>query len=351
VRTNTLAGPGASDAAVVRIKDPQTGIVKRALALATDGNGRWCQLDPRVGAMHAVAEAARNVAASGARPIAATNCLNFGSPEKPDVMWQFSEAIDGLTVACNELGTPITGGNVSFYNETLGKSIYPTPVIGILGILDDASRVLKIAFREEGDIIILLDGHAAGATLGLPAAGASSAPTTQFAREFSSSEYSKTIAGIVSGEPPAIDLAAEKRLINCLVALASEGSLQSAHDVSDGGIAVTLAESCFAASAGARHAVTVLGAKVNLDADADAPAEHALFHERGARAIVSVTPSKLAAVLHTARQYNVAANQIGQVIRGDAFRIQYKGSAVIDSSVEALRDAWAHSLERTLVAK
>src|SRR6202047_1866209 len=134
VRTNTLAGPGASDAAVIRIKDPQTGEVKRALALATDGNGRWCQLNPRVGAMHAVAEAARNVACSGARPMAATNCLNFGSPEKSDVMWQFSEAIDGLAVACNELATPITGGNVSFYNETLGKSIYPTPVIGILGI-------------------------------------------------------------------------------------------------------------------------------------------------------------------------------------------------------------------------
>src|ERR1700686_1457983 len=136
VRTNTLAGPGASDAAVVRIKDPKTGAVKRALALSTDGNGRWCELNPRVGAMHAVAESARNVAASGARPMAATNCLNFGSPEKPEVMWQFSEVIDGLTVACNELGTPITGGNVSFYNATLGKSIYPPPVIGVLGILD-----------------------------------------------------------------------------------------------------------------------------------------------------------------------------------------------------------------------
>src|SRR5712691_7777153 len=158
VRTNTLAGPGVSDAAVVRIKDPKTGTVKRALALSTDGNGRWCQLNPRVGAMHAVAEAARNVACSGARPIAATNCLNFGSPEKSEVMWQFSETIDGLAEACNALGTPITGGNVSFYNETLGKSIYPTPVIGVLGILDDASRVLKIAFRNEGDAIVLLDG-------------------------------------------------------------------------------------------------------------------------------------------------------------------------------------------------
>src|SRR2546421_1347163 len=158
VRTNTLAGPGASDAGVVRIKDPKTGAVKRALALSTDGNGRWCQLNPRVGAMHAVAEGARNVAASGARPIAATNCLNFGSPEKPEVMWQFSQAIDGIAEACTALGTPITGGNVSFYNETLGKSIYPTPVIGVLGILEDTSRVVKIAFRNVGDAIVLLDG-------------------------------------------------------------------------------------------------------------------------------------------------------------------------------------------------
>jgi phosphoribosylformylglycinamidine synthase II len=341
VRTNTLAGPGASDAAVVRIKDPQTGIVKRALALATDGNGRWCQLNPRVGGMHAVAESARNVAASGARPIAATNCLNFGSPEKPDVMWQFSEAIDGLTVACNELGTPITGGNVSFYNETLGKSIYPTPVIGILGILDDASRVLKIAFRVEGDVIVLLDGLAVGATLASPTGGASPAPTTEVAREFSSSEYSKTIAGIVSGDPPAIDLAAEKRLIDCLVALASEASLQSAHDISDGGIAVTLAESCFASAE--------LGARVSLGKDASA--EFALFNERGARCVVSVSPTKLAAVLVTARQYGVGAREIGKVHLGGALRIEYKGSVVVDSPLDSLRDVWADSLERTLAAK
>ena len=156
VRTNTLAGPGASDAAVVRLKH-----TKRALALATDGNGRWCYLNPKVGAMHAVAEAARNVAASGARPIAATNCLNFGSPEKPQIMWQFSQAIDGLAEACTALGTPITGGNVSFYNETLGKSIYPTPTIGVLGILEDADKVLKVAFRKEQDVILLLEGAGA----------------------------------------------------------------------------------------------------------------------------------------------------------------------------------------------
>jgi phosphoribosylformylglycinamidine synthase len=342
VRTNTLAGPGASDAAVIRIKDPETGIVKRALALATDGNGRWCQLNPRVGVMHAVAEAARNVAASGARPMAATNCLNFGSPEKPEVMWQFSEVIDGLTVACTELGTPITGGNVSFYNETLGKSIYPTPVIGVLGILEDASRVLKIAFREEGDVIVLLDG--ANSVV----AAQHSAPGRGAEREFSSSEYSKTIGSIVAGEPPAIDLAAEKRLQECLVALAANGAVRSGHDVSDGGIAVTLAESCFAVAA--QTTGQRLGAKVNLPEES-APAEYALFGERGARAIVSVAPSFLAHVLESARQCGVTARQIGQVIRGDAFRIEYEGSAAIDTSVAKLHDTWAHSLERTLSAR
>jgi phosphoribosylformylglycinamidine synthase subunit PurL len=361
VRTNTLAGPGASDAAVVRIKDPQTGIVKRALALATDGNGRWCQLNPRLGAMHAVAEAARNVAASGARPIAATNCLNFGSPEKPEVMWQFSEAIDGLTIACNELGTPITGGNVSFYNETLGNSIYPTPVIGVLGVIDDPSRVLKIAFHEEGDAIVLLGGAPATPPVGTQHAAPQlgNQPDARLAREFSSSEYSKTIAGIVAGEPPAIDLAAEKRLQQFLVSAAAEGAIRSAHDVSDGGVAVTLAESCFAAESSpvrARHvypeprrAVPALGVTINFDDSA--PVEHILFGEQGARAIVSVQLSTLAHLLESARQSGLAAHHIGQVTRNGAFRILLKGRAVIDSPVETLRDVWAYSLERTLKVK
>jgi phosphoribosylformylglycinamidine synthase II len=358
VRTNTLAGPGASDAAVVRIKDPKTNEVRRALALSTDGNGRWCQLHPRVGAMHAVAEAARNVAASGALPIAATNCLNFGSPEKPAVMWQFSEAIDGIAEACTALGTPITGGNVSFYNETLGKSIYPTPVIGMLGILDDVSRVLKIAFRNPGDLIVLLDGSsfASLATRHAPRASSDSA------REFSSSEYSKTIAALVAGEPPSIDLAGEKRLIDCLVALAAEGVVESAHDLSDGGLAVALAESCFASLDnpvnhghsesprwGEGPAFSPLSAAVHLDDNS--PPEFALFGERGARAIVSVSPESLAAVLAIARQYSVAAREIGKVTRGDAFRIELQGRAVIESRVSSLRDAWANSLERAVTSR
>jgi phosphoribosylformylglycinamidine synthase II len=347
VRTNTLAVPGAADAAVVRIKESAHSLdghaaTLPALALSTDGNGRWCYLNPRLGAMHAVAEAARNVACTGARPIAATNCLNFGSPEKPEVMWQFSEAIDGLTEACNALGTPITGGNVSFYNETLGNSIYPTPVIGVLGVLDDASKVVKIAFRESGDVILLLDGAAATER-------ASHAVPQQEAREFSSSEYSKTVAGIVAGEPPAIDLAAEKRLIDCLQAVAAEGTVQSIHDISDGGLSVTIAESCFA-SVGARHAAAALGANISSNDSSDS-AEHALFGERGARAILSVKPTFLARVRDTARQYGVVARELGHVTQNADLRIQYEGRAVIDSPIEKLRDAWSDSLELILRVK
>jgi phosphoribosylformylglycinamidine synthase len=243
-------------------------------------------------------------------------------------MWQFSEAIDGITEACNALGTPITGGNVSFYNETLGKSIYPTPVIGVLGVLEEASRVLKIAFRDEGDIIALLDG----------AEPAESAPLPEAAREFSSSEYSKTIGGIVAGTPPAIDLAAEKRLIDCLIAFADAGVLQSAHDVSDGGIAVTLAESCFSSKG--------LGATVALESSVWA--EFALFGERGARAVVSSKPAFLADVLQIARQYNVAATQIGVVNAKAEIRIQYNGHLALNGSAAGFRDIWANSLERTL---
>ena len=353
VRTNTLAGPGASDAAVVRIKESEKNGVMKALALSTDGNGRWCQLNPKVGAMHAVAEAARNVAASGARPIAATNCLNFGSPEKPEVMWQFSQCIDGIAEACAALGTPITGGNVSFYNETLGKSIYPTPIIGVLGLLEDSSRVLKVAFRASGDVILLLDGAQS------PDRPPQRSEGSLFASEFSSSEYSKRIGGIVAGEPPPIDLAAEKRLIDCLVALAANGNVQSAHDISDGGLAVTLAESCFAANGARPHAChserseesafSSFGASVNLQGEN--PTEHALFGESGARCVVSISAANLAAVLATARQYSVAAREIGHVTADGAFRIEYQGRSVIDSPLDPLRDIWASSLERAVTAK
>jgi phosphoribosylformylglycinamidine synthase len=322
VRTNTIEAPEAGDAAVVRIKG-----TKRALALSSDCNGRWCRLDPFVGAQLAVAEAARNVACSGAKPMAATNCLNFGNPEKPEVMWQFSQAIDGITAACTKLEIPITGGNVSFYNETLGRSIDPTPVLGVLGMIEDATRALGMAFRAEGDVIVLLDGLKNATSDG---------NTT--AREFSSSEYARTIHGVIAGAPSAVDLDAEKRLITLLVSLASEGALQSAHDVSDGGLAVTLAESCFASDG--------LSARVSLTSKGSD--EAALFGERGARAVVSVTPANLARVLSLAAQYGVSAVEIGSVTRGE-FRIELNGKAIVSADVPSLANAWSGALERLLV--
>jgi phosphoribosylformylglycinamidine synthase II len=319
VRTNTRFGPGASDAAVLRLKETERG-----LALSTDGNGRWCFLSPRLGAMHAVAEAARNVACSGARPVAATNCLNFGNPEKPEVMRQFSEAVDGIAEACRALQIPITGGNVSFYNETLGKPIYPTPILGVLGVLEDADFAVGSGFDKEGDAIVLLDG-----------AGAAAARAGDSRAEFSSSEYAKTIQGIVAGAPPAIDLAAEKRLIECLVNLASAGLILSAHDVSDGGLAVTIAESCFASDG--------LSSEVNVRPDAGELAEVALFGERGARAVVSLSPASLARLDRVAAQYGVAANRIGTVTRNE-FRIQLNGTPVIKGDVTSFRKAWSESL-------
>jgi phosphoribosylformylglycinamidine synthase len=348
VRTNTRVGPGAGDAAVLRLKE-----TKRAIALSTDGNGRWCRLSPRVGAMHAVAEAARNVACTGARPIAATNCLNFGNPEKPEVMWQFSEAIDGIAEACRVLETPITGGNVSFYNETLGKPIYPTPVLGVLGLLEDADGALGSGFRGEGDVILLLDGENIG-----PGASAVEVPDDIGAQisermlpspklagaprigcvEFSSSEYAKAIHGIAAGAPPAIDLAAEKRLIECLVKMAEERAIISAHDVSDGGIAVTLAECCFDGDG--------VSAQIDLGGSEER-AEIALFGERGARAVVSLGSASLARATAIAAQCGVRVQQIGSVTRGE-FRIQMNGAAVIRGEMDSFRRDWSESLGKAI---
>jgi len=321
VRTNTIECPGAGDAGVLRLKG-----TRRGLALATDGNGRWTQLDPKMGAKAAVAEAARNVACTGARPMAATNCLNFGNPEKPEVMWQFSEAIDGIAEACTSLEIPITGGNVSFYNDTLGKSIEPTPILGVLGVLEDASRMLGMGFCAEGDAVVLLDGR-----------GESGLAEEGDAREFGSSEFAKTVHGIASGAPPTVDLAAEKRLIRLLEALAATGVARSAHDISDGGLAVTIAESCFA-SEGLSTEAKLSGAE---------PAEIACFGERGARAIVSAAPARVAELLAHAREYGVRGQEIGRVCRG-TFAIEYNSRSVVRAPVETLRESWARALERAL---
>jgi phosphoribosylformylglycinamidine synthase len=334
VRTNTLALPGAADAAVVRLKG-----TRRALALATDGNGRWCALDPRAGAMHAVAEAARNVATVGARPWAATNCLNFGNPEKPEVMWQFSEAVDGIAAACTALKIPITGGNVSFYNDTLGQSIDPTPILGVLGLLEDASRAVSMAFRAEGDAIVLLDGRGSAA--------ASGAPNSDAPMEFASSEYARTVAGIVGGVPPAVDLAAESRLIETLLALSAAKLLSSAHDLSDGGLAVALAESAFASAApGGFNGDEGLSAEISLHSQS--PAELALFGEAGARAIVSAPQPALAQLERLAAQWGVAAQVIGRVTRGP-FQLSFNGASALSDSPASLRAIWAGAIERAVL--
>lgn len=321
VRTNTRMGPGAADAAVIRIKES-----KRALSLSTDGNGRWCQLSAHTGAMHAVAEAARNVACTGARPIAATNCLNFGNPEKPEVMRQFSDTIDGIADACRGLGTPITGGNVSFYNETLGRAIYPTPVVGVLGILENAECAVGMGFQREGDVVVLLQGFIEARVM-----------SKGQHREFLSSEYARTIHDVAAGTPPAIDLHAESALIDCLVSLANERVLQSAHDVSDGGIAVALAECCFVCEG--------LSAEANLKTED--PAEFALFEESGARAIISVRPESLARVEQIAAQYKIEAQRIGTVTRAE-FCIQVNGQSRLRATADSLRQVWAGSLEHSL---
>jgi phosphoribosylformylglycinamidine synthase len=323
VRTNTLAWPGAADAAVLRVKD-----TIRALALTVDGNGRWCWLAPREGAAAAVAEGARNVACTGARPWAATNCLNFGNPEKPEVMWEFSECIDGIADACRALEIPITGGNVSFYNDTLGQSIYPTPVLGVLGLLEDASRAVGIAFQKVGDTILLLDG----------ASQSTRAEINSVQRELSSSEYAFALHGIVAGAPPTVDLPAEKRLIEALLALSAEKLLHSAHDVSDGGLAVTLAECCFASRG--------LSAQANIAATE--PAEAVIFSERGARAIVSCASESLAHIQDIARQYQIGITELGRVTRDADFAIAANGASVIQVPCEKLRAAWADSLKSVM---
>src|SRR5277367_123500 len=231
VQTNTVEAPGAGDAGVIRIKDSQTDS-QRGLSMALDGNGRWCYLDPRLGAMHAVAEAARKVACSGATPVGATNCLNFGNPEKPHIMWQFSQTIDGITKACEELEIPITGGNVSFYNETLGEGIYPTPVLGVVGILDDVRKAAKMNFAGAGRTIVLLRAGEA-------------ADITDVESEFGSSEYAKEILGALWGYPPELDLEKEAALQKAVIELIQQGLADSVHDCADGGLAVALAEKTF----------------------------------------------------------------------------------------------------------
>jgi phosphoribosylformylglycinamidine synthase len=290
VQTNTVQGPGG-EAGVMRIKDssrllvagcqeergiqPATGNLQtstkpqRGLAMALAGNGRWCYLDPKLGAMHAVAEAARKVACTGATPVAATNCLNFGNPEKPEIMAQLSAAIDGIAEACTALGTPVTGGNVSLYNETKGEGIYPTPVLGVVGIIEDVTKAVPSDFANVGDVLLLVDSG----TAAMYSADC----------EFGSSEYAKVVLGSLWGQPPMSHtrwLETEAEMHKLLVQAAKEGLLSAARDMSDG-IAVELAEGCFAKN---------VGADVKLIGYAGNSAQYRLFGENVSRAILACTP-------------------------------------------------------------
>jgi phosphoribosylformylglycinamidine synthase len=321
VQTNTVEGPGAGDAGVIRIKD-----TKRALAMALDGNGRWCYLDPRLGAMHAVAEAARKVACAGAVPVAATNCLNFGNPEKPNIMWQFSQVIDGMTKACEELECPITGGNVSFYNETLREGIYPTPVVGVVGILDDVEKTAHMYFREPGRSVVLLRASDPGDAIDAEL-------------ELGSSEYAKEILGAVWGAPPSLEIEHEAALQRCLVEIIQNRLADSAHDCADGGIAVALAECGFQKG---------IGARISLPAH-HLPIECVLFGEDASRVVLSCEPKNVDRIRQLAAKYDIAADVIGETV-AERLTIAVDDAIVVKARIADLRAAYEAALERALHA-
>jgi phosphoribosylformylglycinamidine synthase len=318
VRTNTIIGPGG-DAALLHLKE--TG---QALAMAVDGNGRYCLLDPRRGARLAVAEAARNVSATGATPIGATNCLNFGNPEKPPILWQFKEAVEGMAEACEGLSIPITGGNVSFYNETEGRAIYPTPVVGVVGLLESVARRATIAFREEGHTLVVVGGVLTD----------SKEPMTSFG----SSQYAKTILRNLWGLPPAVDLAYEERVQACCRHLIGEGLAESAHDLSDGGLAVALAECAIAAG---------VGATVDLNLPDDP--RLLLFAEDPSRILITVADGKLGEVDRIVSEYNIRAARIG-VTGGTTLAVSRQSERLFEISLATLRSCYEAPLGQTLEA-
>ena len=319
VQTNTVVVPGMG-AGVMRIKG-----TSRALAMSVDGNGRYGYLDPRRGAMLAVAEAARNVACAGARPLAATNCLNFGNPERPEIMWQFVESVAGIGDACRALGVPITGGNVSLYNETDRRAIYPTPVIGVVGVAEHADRALGRRFQAAGDSILLL-----GDSFG----------------ELGGSEYLKSIHGLVRGVPPRLDLETERRLQQLVVALAGDALIRSAHDCSDGGVAVTLAECCFGSGFGAEvalPAVSVSSSRTVNDAAA-------LFGESASRVVVSAAPERVAEITARAVEGGVPVRVLGNS-GGPQLRISIDSRIAVDVEIAHAEEAWSSTISRYFVRR
>jgi phosphoribosylformylglycinamidine synthase len=304
VGSGTVVRPGG-DAAVIRVDG-----TRRGLALAVDCNSRYTRLDPYLGAMIAVVESARNCVAVGAKPLALTDCLNFGNPERPEIMWEFQQAIGGIRDACTALGTPVVSGNVSFYNETEGRNIPPTPTIAMVGLLEDVELFLTPWWKAEGDVVLLL-----GRTR----------------EELGGSEYLAVVHGMTRGTPPWIDLEAEKRLHRLILLAAQERLLRSAHDVAEGGLAVALAECSFG---GSRHGVRVtLEGGIRTDA--------LLFGESQSRMLVSVRRKALSQVRELARREDVPCAVLGEV-RGHALVIE----GLVDVPIEAARERWRRTLER-----
>jgi phosphoribosylformylglycinamidine synthase len=362
VQTNTVQGPGG-EAGVMRIKGtgkqglgtrdegrngfndlgssvPSASSLvpeapERGLAMALAGNGRWCYLDPKLGAMHAVAEAARKVACTGATPVAATNCLNFGNPQKPEIMAQLSLAIDGIAEACNALGTPVTGGNVSLYNETLGEGIYPTPVIGVVGILDDVTKAVPSSFSASGETIAILTAPSRPHT-----SISNDAEATRFVedardrsgRRLGATEFAKTAFGTIWGVPPHLDLAGAAANNRFLILLAEKRLLSSAKDISDGGVAVSLAQMTFAAT---------MGASVNIGG-LDSPSR--LFGEDASDVIVTFKKESLDEVRRLAEPFGVWVNSIGST-GGQNLTIRVNSELVLDERVSSLLEPYVNALE------
>ena len=304
-------------AAVVRVKG-----TSRALAVSVDGNSRFCYLNPYRGAMLAVAESARNVACAGGQPIGATNNLNFGNPERPEIMWQFAEAVRGIGDACRALGIPITGGNVSLYNETDGQAIYPTPVLGVVGLLEDATRTMTRQFKRSGATVVLLGDNRG---------------------ELGGSEYLAEIHGVVAGEPPVLDLARELALQELLVHVIRERLVDSAHDCAEGGLAIALAECCFDTGGigvlAELPVVTGIGDLFSIDAT--------LYGESASRVVVSTDGERLEGLLAAATKASVPARVIGRT-GGDRIQVSVDGRFDVDVAVADAEQAWATAIEKKM---
>jgi phosphoribosylformylglycinamidine synthase II len=309
VRTNTVIGPG-SDAAVVRIKG-----TSKALSISTDCNGKYVYLDPKKGGMIAVAESARNVVCSGGTPLAITNCLNFGNPQDPEIYWQFREAILGMGDACRAFDTPVTGGNVSFYNESNLGAVYPTPVIGMVGLLEDSSKHMDMAFKHPGDMILAIGAINGG---------------------IGGSEYLKSFHGLVQGPIPEIDLEVELSIQKICLKLIDQGFINSAHDISDGGLSVNIAESVCYSNEG-------MGAEINIDRKLRT--DEILFGETQGVIIVSLDSKNLHHVALLAQEYNIHTQTIGVVTDNPSLKI----NSVIDIKRSTLEEKYFKSLESTMV--